>query len=324
MTDDIFQLIDTITGYQPAAVVAAATRVGVFGALSPDDSLSADHLAQRLGTDPVVLRKLLAALEQLGLVAHHPGGYRATAFAAAELGQQGEMAKVVEKEAFFAQLWTRLADTVTSGAPQLPPWTERLQADPAGTRGFLEALDVLARRTGPDLRRLRQLAPGRQVLDVGSGLGTYALQLLEAGSQVTLVDLPPVIRWAMEWTRKPRGAAFVACDVLAHPSCGVPPGSHDAALISHLLHDLPPDQARAVVAAAVRAVRPGGFVVINDFAADRGGGFGAMFDLMMSLETGGHAYPLQELAAMAEGAGLRDVKLEGFDPPLTVVSGVVA
>jgi hypothetical protein len=79
-----------------------------------------------------------------------------------------------------------------------------------------------------------------------------------------------------------------------------------------------------VVAAAVRAVRPGGFVVINDFAADRGGGFGAMFDLMMALETGGHAYPLQELAAIAEGAGLRDVKLEGFDPPLTVVSGVVA
>jgi 2-polyprenyl-3-methyl-5-hydroxy-6-metoxy-1,4-benzoquinol methylase len=269
------------------------------------------------------LAKLLAAIEAIGLATGVPGGYLATGFAAAELGSNGDLRHVVDKEGFFAGLWLDLAETVRTGQPRLAPWRQRLVTEPDQARAFLVALDVLARRTGPDLAGMPALAPDRAVVDVGGGLGTYSRMLAEAGSSVTLVDLPEVVAWA-----EPRLAGvpvtIVAADVLAHPSCGVPAGSQDAALVSHLLHDLDREGAVGVLSAAVRAVRPGGWVVVNDFAGDSGpGAFGSLFDLMMALETGGSAYARADLVAMMKEAGLAEVTVEGFDPPVTVISGAV-
>ena len=65
-------------------------------------------------------------------------------------------------------------------------------------------------------------------------------------------------------------------------------------------------------------------MVVNDFAGDSGpGAFGPLFDLMMALETGGNAYARADLVAMMEEAGLAEVTVEEFDPPLTVISGAV-
>jgi SAM-dependent methyltransferase len=312
-----------LTGYQLAAVVTAACRLGLFDALSPTEPRPPAQLASSLEVSAAALAKLLAALEAIGLVTATPAGYLATGFAATELGSGGDLRHVVEKEGFFAGTWLDLAETVRTGRPRLDPWRRRLVTEPDQARDFLVALDVLARRTGPDLARLPALAPGRRVVDVGGGLGTYSRLLAAAGSTVTLVDLPEVIAWAA-----PRLAGvpvtIVAADVLAHPTCGVPAGSQDAALVSHLVHDLDRETAVGVLSAAASAVRSGGWVVVNDFAGDSGpGAFGPLFDLMMALETGGNAYPRADLVAMMKEAGLTEVTVEGFDPPLTVISGAV-
>ncbi len=323
MIETIHQLVDVLTGYQPAAVVTAATRLGLFDALSPTEPRTPAQLASSLEVSEAALAKLLAAIEAIGLATGVPGGYLATPFAATELGSSGDFRHVVDKEGFFAATWLDLAETVRTGRPRLAPWRQRLVTEPDQAQAFLVALDVLARRTGPDLAGMPALAPGRRVVDVGGGLGTYSRLLAEAGSTVTLVDLPEVVAWA-----QPRLAGvpvtIVAADVLAHPSCGVAAGSQDAALVSHLVHDLDREAAVGILSAAARAVRPGGRVVVNDFAGDSGpGAFGPLFDLMMALETGGNAYARADLVAMMKEAGLAEVTVEEFDPPLTVVSGAV-
>ncbi|MYF82981.1 MAG: hypothetical protein F4176_02230, partial [Acidimicrobiia bacterium] len=77
---------------------------------------------------------------------------------------------------------------------------------------------------------------------MGGGLGSYARPLSEAGSHVTLVDYPLVTGWASE-ELEGTGVEVVGVDLFEHPSCGVPPGSMEAALVSHLIHDLAEDQA---------------------------------------------------------------------------------
>ena len=314
-------VLGLLTAYQAPAVVTAAHRVGLFDALHAGPADAAE-LAQRLGTAPAPTTSLLESLVGLGLAVRGDAGYTLTPQAVRDLGQQGRFRRIVEKEASLARLWLELADVVRGEGPLLPPWRDRLVREPAAALAFLEALADLAVHAGPDLRRLPELTRGR-VLDVGGGLGAHARLLAGAGASVTLVELPPVTEWARARLAdlSPR-VRVVAADVLEGSSCGVDASSHDAALVSHLLHDLPEADALRALHAVTGAVRPGGRVVVSDIAGETGpGAFGPMFDLMMHVETGGAAHPLDRLEGMMREAGVHDVRRVAQFEPATVLAG---
>ena len=179
MIDNDWQLIDLITGYQPAAAITTAHRLGVFSVLGRVPR-SAGDLAAELAVDRSNLAALLEALAGIGLLHREGDRYTATSYAAERLGPGGEMGLVVAKEAVFARAWSRLDEVVTGGRPVMEPWRSQLDRNPEQARAFLDALDVLARIGGPPLHELEELAPGKRVLDVGGGLGTYA-RLLSDG-----------------------------------------------------------------------------------------------------------------------------------------------
>ena len=321
MIADDWSLIDLITGYQPAAVIATAQRIGVFEVLDSSPS-PADDLAAKLAADASNLTALLEALVSIGLVVGTAEGYAATCYTADRLGRDGEMALVVAKEAVFAEAWMHLDEVILEGRPVMEPWRSHLETDPDRALAFLEALDVLARIGGPALRELDDLAPGKRVLDVGGGLGSYSLILHEAGSAVTLVDLPRVAEWAADRLAG-TGIPVIGVDLFEHLSCGVPPESMDAALVSHLLHDFPREQGVDLLRRVDKALRSGGHVVVNDLASDSGpGAFGPLFDVMMRVETAGAAHRRSTLESMLFDAGFIDVTLLDFDDPLTVFVGM--
>jgi len=321
MIDDDQKLLDLVTGYQPGVAVTAAYRLGVFSALGRAPR-SADDLAAELAVDPSNLAALLEALVGIGLLERDGARYAATPYTVERLGPGGEMGLVVAKEAVFAGAWSRLDEVVTAGRPVMEPWRSQLDRNPEQARAFLDALDVLARIGGPPLHELDELAPGKRVLDVGGGLGTYARLVSEAGSHVTLVDYPLVASWASEELES-IGVDVIGVDLFDHPSCGVPPGSMDAALVSHLIHDLTEDQAVELLRKVRSAIATGGHVVVNDFAGDSGpGAFGPLFDVMMRVETGGAAHSGATLESMLAGAGFERIRRQPYSDPLTVYTGV--
>ena len=324
--DDVYALLDLATGYQRAAVITAAVRVGLFDALDETAPRTVDDLTARLSlAGGTTLTALLDVLVAHRLVGRSEDGYVRRGPIAAALAGDGDLPAVIAKEARFARLWNDLDRVVREDAPLLSPWRERLVSEPDVCRGFLDALDVLARRTGAPLDRLRELAPDRSVLDVGGGLGSFARLLAAGGSTVTLVDLAPVTDWSRAALADVADAVtVVTADVVREESCGVESASHDAALLSHLLHDLDDVDAAAVLAHATAAVRPGGHVVVSEFAGDAGpGDFGPLFDLMMRIETGSRARPLVALSDLMEGAGLTAVRRVPLGDPLTVLVGTV-
>ncbi|MDE0377075.1 MAG: methyltransferase [bacterium] len=321
MIDNDWQLIDLITGYQPAAAITTAHRLGVFSVLGRVPR-SAGDLAAELAVDASNLGALLEALVGIGLLRREGDRFAATPYTAERLGPGGEMGLVVAKEAVFAGAWSCLDEVVTAGRPVMEPWRSHLDRNPEQARAFLDALDVLARIGGPPLHELGELAPGKRVLDVGGGLGSYARPLSEAGCHVTLVDYPLVAGWASE-ELEGTGVEVVGVDLFEHPSCGVLPGSMDAALVSHLIHDLAEDQAVELLRRVRSAIAPGGHVVVNDFAGDSGpGAFGALFDVMMRVETGGAAHSRKALESMLAGAGFERIRRLPYEDPLTVYIGV--
>lgn len=320
MIDNDRDLIDLITAYQPAAVITTAQRIGLFESLG-STPVPATDLAGRLSADPSNLSALLEALRALGLVVETPGGFSATPYTARRLGAGGEMALVVAKEAVFAEAWMSLDRVVLEGRPVMPPWKALVRTRPAQARAFLEALDVLARIGGPPLQEVDELAPGKRVLDVGGGLGTYSVMLDAAGSTITLVDLPEVAEWAAGRLGA-TGVSVVGVDLFSHRSCGVPPGSMDAALVSHLLHDLPRARGVDLLRRVRRALVGGGRVVVNEFSAESGpGAFGTLFDLMMRVETGGAAHSRSALESMLLEAGFVRPRILTYGDPFTVLVG---
>ena len=322
---DVFGFIDLLTGYQPAMVIMAARRLGVFDALTVE-LRAVGELAAQIGADPGPLGALLRSLAGVGLAVEDGDCFGATPFVTAHLDGGRDLAVVIEKEEYFAKAWLSLDDAVRSGRPVLEPWQSRLASDPSTARVFLDALNVLAEFTGPRLWDLPELAPGRRVLDVGGGFGYYALRLAEAGSDVMLADLPPVIEMLKSRldTFPHASIELIAVDVMTAPSCGVEVGSIDAALVSHMLHDLSEGEGVGLLRRVGSAVRSGGAVVVNDFAGDVGpGAFGRMFDVMMRVETGGAAYPLATLRSMLELAGLQGVHVLNLPEPTAVLIGRV-
>jgi SAM-dependent methyltransferase len=321
MIDDDWKLIDLVTGYQPAAAITTAHRLGVFSVLGRFPRPVGD-LAAELAVDRSNLEALLEALVGIGLLEGHGTRYASTPYTAERLGPGGEMGLVVAKEAVFADAWSRLDEVVAGGRPVMEPWRSQLDTNPEQARAFLDALDVLARIGGPPIHELDEFAPGKRVVDVGGGLGTYARLLSEAGSYVTLVDYPLVAGWASEELAG-TGVEVVGTDLFEHPSCGVPAGSMDAALVSHLIHDLAEEPAVELLRRVRTAITPGGHVVVNDFAGDCGpGAFGALFDVMMKVETGGAAHSRSTLESMLAGAGLEEIRRLPYDDPLTVYTCV--
>ncbi len=321
---DVFGFIDLLTGYQPSMVIMAAGRLGLFDVLDSEPQ-TVDSLAEQIDADQQVLGALLRSLVGIGLAAEGADGFTTTAFATAHLTQGQDLALVIQKEEYFARAWLSLQDVVLSGRPALDSWRSRLGSDPDTAFMFLDALNVLADRTGPSLWELPELAPGKRVLDVGGGFGHYARRLAEAGSTVVLVDLPEVVAAIGDRLAGLSAASveLVAADVMTAPACGVEEDSVDAALVSHMLHDLSVEDGISLLHRVRAAVASGGSIVVNDFAGDAGPGwFGPMFDVMMRVETGGAAHSLVALREMIEAAGFEDVTTIDLPEPLTVLKGV--
>ena len=114
--------LELVTGYQQAAVVAAACATGVADAIAAGPR-EPEAVAAACGTDPRATRSLLGGLAALGLADHGPGGYTLSADGATLAGDHpGSVARIVAKEWFFYQAWAGLADSVRDGHARIPPW----------------------------------------------------------------------------------------------------------------------------------------------------------------------------------------------------------
>jgi SAM-dependent methyltransferase len=300
--------LELATAYQQSAVVAAACASGVADAIAGGPR-QPEAVAAACGTDPRATRALLGAMVALGLADHGPAGYRLSEDGAVLAGGHPEsVALVVAKEWFFYRAWAGLPDSVRDGHARIPPWRERLAADPGRSLDFLRALDDLA-------------GPGR-LLDVGGGAGSHAAALARAvpGLEATVLDLPevePVLR-----ERHPE-LAFVGGD-LDRPRFGRPPTERwDAILLANVLHDHPADRCQAIVGTAAGLLAPGGALLVYEWVLDEGGDTPpavALFDLMMLVENeGGAAWTASELTAWLQAAGLTGVELRRDGGPIAVL-----
>lgn len=128
------------------------------------------------------------------------------------------------------------------------------RAEPAD--GFERYQEVLGR-----VADLAGAAPGRTVLDVGTGTGNLAQVLLEKGASVTAVEPSAAMR--QQARRKLGDVPVLEGHFLALP---VREGTVDAVVSSYAFHHLTDDAKVQGAKEMLRVLRPGGTVVLGDVA----------------------------------------------------------
>jgi demethylmenaquinone methyltransferase/2-methoxy-6-polyprenyl-1,4-benzoquinol methylase len=119
------------------------------------------------------------------------------------------------------------------------------------------------RRLREHVTDLAQIGPTMRVLDVATGTGEQALSFATRAAEVVGVDLSDaMIEIARRKSQLPN-TTFLQADAVALP---FPDESFDVACISFALHEMPRSIWHRALREMTRVVRPGGRIVVVDWA----------------------------------------------------------
>ncbi len=317
-------ILSLARNFMESRILLSGAEIDVFTILVKD-SLSAEEICGKTGSDERALTILLDALAAMGFLVKEGERYRCPQEVSALLGADapGSILPMVLHTAHLWHRWSNLTALVHGTGMQ-----ERREE--VELRAFIGAMHAIAAPLAP--RIVAAIDPGssRALLDVGGGSGTYTIAFLEASPQMkaTLFDRPPVIEMARERLAEKgmlERVALVPGDFYRDDL----PGGHDLALLSAIIHQNSPRENLALFQKIYRALVSGGRIVIRDhvMSADRTRPRdGAIFAVNMLMGTsGGNTYTYDEIESWLKEASFTGIRLlkqgehmdalvEGFKP----------
>lgn len=259
-----------IQGFGSYWALVAAIELGVFDTLQRTGPASVDEVAGELDVSTVHLAHLLDALATFGFLEHGADSYALTATAERYLCTDGaaSMAALVAVAPGPHANWTELATTIRTGRVDAPVDDDAAAFyGPLVTATFPTQLRV-ATRLGAMLGWARR--PGLRVLDLGAGRAPWAIGVLDqsAGSSAVVNDLPGIADLAHATIGEHGVADRIAVRAGDFHVVDIEPAAYDIVVLGHVCRTEGDERARALVARAVTALRPGGQLVLADYFAD--------------------------------------------------------
>lgn len=304
----LWQISDLVS---PMAVRVAATLR--LPDLIASGATTTAVLAERTGTDPGALGRLLRHLVAIDVLAQQGEHYSLTPLGDAMREDRGENRGPLMLDVNSALGRVQLAavgllDCVRTGTPAYQIMHGRgfwddLAADPilgAGFDAFMGARDQGAFAAAYDWSGVRH------VVDVGGGIGARLIALLRAHPSLrgTLVELPgPAERAA---SRLAEVGLDKRVTVVARSFFDPLPAGVDAYVLSGILHDWPDSEATAILRRCTEAAGPSSRVLVVEQVLDDADDMARMtaFDLFMLICCGGRERTLDEFRELGCAAGL--------------------
>jgi hypothetical protein len=310
---NVDELLETVRGFQPACVIAAAAELDVFSAFQGKPA-TADALSRRIGADPRATAVLLDALVALGLLAKRGDAYDVSS-KVAEMLTEGSRANVlagVRHQANCLRRWGQLAQVVKTGLPAHR--SPGIRGEAGDCESFIGAMDSFSAAAAPSV--VAKLSPLRfqRLLDIGGASGTWTIALLRAVPDATAVvfDLPQVIPLAQPRLTRAgliERVTLTPGDFYTDPL----PGGADFAWLSAIAHQNSRAQNRDLYKKIHTALAAGGLLAIRDIVMDASHTQpvgGALFAVNMLVATqGGGTFTFEEFREDLTGAGFSDVRL---------------
>ena len=313
---NIGQLLSTSSAYWRSSTVHAAVKLEIFSVIG-DRQLTVAEVSDRVGGKPRGVSMLLNGLTAMGLLKHENNRYGNTDFSRSCLVKEepGYIGYIIMHHFHLVDAWAQLHEAVLHGEPV----ESRSHGDDLERESFQLGMFNLAMASAPSRAKAINLEGRRHLLDLGGGPGTHAIHFCLANPDLkaTIYDRKTTKPFAQKTTEE-FGVAdridFVAGDFNVDPLGG----PFDVAWLSQILHSNSLEECRTLIEKTVKALEPGGLILIHDFILNEtldGPVFPALFSMNMLLNNNGRSYSEKEISELLSQAGARDIHRLDFQGP---------
>lgn len=322
------EILKILGGHSASRVMMVANELGIFDQLS-DRSMSADDLANEIGTHPKATERLCNALAAMSLLSKGQNRFRLPPKLKPLLMRNGKasLTHTISLYHEFWRFWTDLGAFIRSGKP-LAEMLTLIRQDPIMLEQFIHGMRDRAFLAARYIRQVLDFKSVQRMLDLGCGPGIYALEWAKRYRhlQAVLYDIGPVLPITRQYIQSYRMEDRV--QVMAGDFIKDPIGEgYDLILLANALQMHGAQECQALIGKVYRALVKGGRIIIHGFMTDRGGMHpkeSALFSLTIGLVTpSGNAHPISETIGWLRKAGFRKISRFSIDViPPTVITAV--
>jgi SAM-dependent methyltransferase len=299
---------DTIVAMTLARTIMVATKLGVFEALAKGEC-TARELAARCGLDQHATEVLLFALAGAGYVYNKETCYTLAPVARKWLLKSSPQS-LYDYMLFNFLNWTwdeRFEDFIRTGKPA------RIHQEMSNDEWqvYQRAMRSLASFSALEVARHTPLPRGAlHMLDIGGSHGYYSVMLcrLHPGLRSVVLDLPEAIVHAAKILAQEGMGERIVHRVGNALTDDLGNQEYDLIFIGSLLHHFDEQANRDLVKRSARALRPSGYLVIEEFQRFQSpkevGELGALSNLYFAATSEAGTWSMQEIAEWQREAGL--------------------
>ncbi len=304
--DDIF---DMAWSWRPPTLLMQAHSAGLFDA-AQGGWKEADDIAHLLGANKRATSLLLMGLAGMGLMEKSKTMFRNSKLVERRLVRsspdyRGHILSLATRQ---AENWMRIPEVLKSGQPVAKPEMKGKEAE-EWHKTFIMAMDDIARQYSHKLLEALPVTNAMSLMDIGAGPGRHLIELLKKfpATKATAFDRPAsmetVLRLAAEEGVSDR-MTFIGGDLMIDSFGEL---AYDGILISNVLRIVGPDKAAGLFKRVAAALKPGGFLAINEIPVgpDDDIGPGAVFAVQLMLGTAeGNIHTNADICGWMKEAGL--------------------
>ncbi|MDA2811421.1 methyltransferase [Nocardiopsis sp. RSe5-2] len=310
-------------------LLVAVAEAGVADQVE-EGPLGVAEIAERTGTHPDALQRVLRALASTGVFRETQAGVfgqtpLSRTLCSAQEGSMRDVARYVglpARQSAFAAVGHSLA----TGEPAFPhvqgrTWWEYFAEHAELATLFNRAMGTMSRRVNSEVLEYYDFSRARSLVDVGGGQGHLAVLIAQRYPRLraTVYDLPRVVPEAEEVVRRGGVADRVHCvggDFLE----SVPEGG-DHYVISWTLHDWDDGDAARMLANVRRGIADGGTLLVIDEVPPVGNAphFGKFEDIVMLTLLRGRIRDEEALRKLFAGAGFEIAEVRTTASPTSVI-----
>lgn len=291
-----------------ARIILSAVDLDLFSHIGQGGK-SLTTLVQEVDAEAPMLQRLLNALAEIGyIVRDNDDGYWNTALTGTFLDKSSShyIGSWIRLNSLEWPMWGQLTEVLKGGEKS----QTRVFEDPERLVALINGAHERAKlaHVGEVLGAI-DLQDCNTLLDIGSGLGTYALAFAQQWPHLkcTILDQPIVLEMAKKLIQQYNLEERIGCHS-ADYLCTDFGGPYDACFMSNVLHAENEENVRLLISKSEACLHPGGILIIRDnFLSKEGtsGLQGAIFNIAILLETGhGRSWKRSEISNMCEQIGL--------------------
>ena len=319
---DFIDLIKIIDGFRDSRIIHSAVELGIFESLT-EKPLNSSSVADCCHSDVSTTEILLNALVSMRLLNKSKTFFSNSNTTNTYLIRSSKlyMGDIISFTGRTWDSWGKLTETITTGRPQEPPYTEKQFGEE--WESFVRGMHnfAISRSDAKITADVVDLSGKSVLLDVACGSGTYSYELCMRYSELDakLFDLPETIKVAKKISSEYKldgRLEFIEGNYKKDDF----PAEVDCALLFNIIHQESNIDNQTLITKIYNSLSKNGILVIKDHILNDEKTLpvdGSIFSVEIKLTTGGRCYNEKEIYEWMSNAGFSEMNTVGPISPMT-------